>query len=535
MKYIFITGGVLSGVGKGITAASLGTILKARGYKVFIQKFDQYINVDAGTLNPAEHGEVFVTEDGAETDLDLGHYERFIDENLSKESSIMTGRIYLDVIQKERAGEFLGKTVQVIPHITNEIKRHMIEAPQKFGADISIVEIGGTIGDYEGSHFIEAARQMRLEAGPQNTCYIHIAFLPYLTTSKEVKTKPAQNSVRDLRDMGIKPDLIGCRSDYPIPKDALSKIALFCDVPEEAVIPLETVTSVYAVPLHLENARVGEIICQKLDLPAKKADLTQWEKLNAIIAKEKPKITIGLVGKYMAMSDTYISVIEALKAAAWHHERDLNIKWVDSEEIEKQGVSLLEGLAGICVPGGFGSRGIEGKIAAARFARENKVPYLGLCLGMQILTIEFARKVLDSKEANSEEFDPQTKHPVIHIMEHQKKISQKGGTMRLGAYPCILNKKSLSFAAYKKRKIFERHRHRFEFNNAYRKTFEKAGLLIAGTSPDKQLVEIVEVKNHPFMVGVQFHPEFKSRPNRPHPLFRDFISACIKTSTLPLK
>jgi len=535
MKYIFVTGGVLSGVGKGVTAASLGTILKARGFRVYIQKFDQYINVDAGTLNPHEHGECYVTDDGAETDLDLGHYERFVDENLTQDSSVMTGRIYLTVIEKERKGDFLGKTVQVIPHITNEIKKHMVEAPQKFGADISIIEIGGTIGDYEGVHFIEAARQMRLEAGPKNSCYFHITYLPFLATSKEVKTKPAQNSVRDLRDMGIKPDLIGCRADYPIPKDALSKIALFCDVVEQAVVPLETVTSVYSVPLHLENAGVAEIVCDLLDLPKKKPDLSSWENLNAVIAKEKPKLNIGLIGKYMGMTDTYISVIEALKAAGWHYEIDINLKWVDSEEIEKQGISLLEGLSGICVPGGFGSRGIEGKITAAKFARENKVPYLGLCLGMQIMTIEFARFALESQEANSEEFDPQVRHPIIHIMEHQKKVSDKGGTMRLGAYPCVLDKKSLSFQAYKEKKVSERHRHRFEFNNAYRKDLEKAGLLIAGTSPDKQLVEIVEVKNHPFMVGVQFHPEFKSRPNKPHPLFRDFISTCIKTSTLPLK
>jgi CTP synthase len=534
-KFVFVTGGVLSGVGKGVTAAALGAVLKARGYRIFIQKFDQYINVDAGTLNPHEHGEVFVTDDGAETDLDLGHYERFTDENLTQDSSIMTGRIYADVIAKERAGEFLGKTVQVIPHITNEIKNRMFESQKKFKADISIVEIGGTVGDYEGSHFLEAARQMKKDAGAENVIYFHIAYLPFLQTSRELKTKPAQNSIRDLRDLGIIPDFIGVRADFPITRDSLLKIALFGGVEEDAVVPLETINCVYKVPMVLERNDIAAKILKKLNLPVKKPNLTNWLNLISKIDAEKPELTIGLVGKYMGMADTYLSVTEAIKAAAWHHNVNINIKWVDSEQIERDGTSLFADLAGIVIPGGFGGRGIEGKILAAQFALDRKIPYLGLCLGMQIATIAFARRALKSNEVNSEEFDPKVKHPVIHIMEHQKKITEKGGTMRLGAYPCVLRKDSFSYRAYQAKNISERHRHRFEFNNKYRKILEQAGLRIAGVSPDNKLVEIIEVKNHPWFVGVQFHPEFKSRPYRPHPLFRDFIGACIKTSTLPLK
>lgn len=535
-KFIFVTGGVISGLGKGICAASIGNILKARGFHIFMQKFDQYINVDAGTLNPVEHGEVFVTDDGAETDLDLGHYERFIDENLTAESSIMTGRIYSQVIEKERRGEFLGKTVQVIPHVTNEVKNHIKKAAEHSKADILIAEIGGTVGDYEGLYFLEAIRQMKADVGTENVLYVHVTFLPWLETTRELKTKPAQNSVRDLREIGIQPDIIIVRADHPVPDSVIDKIALFCDVPKEAIIPLQTAETVYEVPLTLENYGLGNYIVRKFNLPEREADLTEWQKLVARIKSDKKKITVALVGKYMAMGDTYISVTEALKAAAWFWNYDINIKWVDAEDLEKEGgLSVLEDCIGIVVPGGFGSRGIEGKILAIKYAREKKIPYLGLCLGMQLAVIEFARNVAGLKNAHSTEIDEKTPHPVIHIMPSQAKITKKGGTMRLGAYPCILDKKSKSYKAYKLSWIEERHRHRYEFNNDYRDKLKKAGLILAGTSPDKKLVEIIEIKDHPWFVATQFHPEFKSRPTRPHPLFRDFIKACIETSTLPLE
>lgn len=535
IKFIFVTGGVLSGLGKGIAAASIGNILKARGYKIFMQKLDQYINYDAGTLNPGEHGEVFVTDDGAETDLDLGHYERFIDENLTQDSSIMTGRVYSDLIARERRGDFLGKTVQVIPHLTDEVKDFIINGAKKVSADIAVIEVGGTVGDYEGFYYLEGIRQMRSELGAENVMYCHTVFLPYLGTSKEVKTRPAQFSIRDLQGLGISPDAIFCRSDHPIPKSGLDKIARAANLPISNVIPLETADTVYEVPLILENYDLGKVIERKLNLPEKNPELAEWKDLVAKIKSSKREINIGIVAKYTTMEDTYICVFEALRAAGWYHNVDVNIKWIDAEELASPTANVAEvmqGCDGYVVPGGFGIRGIEGKIKGAQYARENEIPYLGLCLGMQIAVVEFARNVLGWEDANSTEFDESTKHPVIHIMEYQKTIINKGGTMRLGAYPAKLKKGSRSYDAYKMAAISERHRHRYEFNNAYRKDFEKAGMVLAGISPSNELIEIIEIKDHPWFVGVQFHPEFKSRPNRPHPLFRDFIEAAIRSTTL---
>ncbi|MBU2595412.1 CTP synthase [Patescibacteria group bacterium] len=528
-KFIFITGGVLSGLGKGIIAASVGNILKGSGLNISIMKFDQYLNIDAGTLNPTEHGEVFVTADGAETDLDLGHYERFIDCNLSHESSVMSGQIFQTILENERRGEYLGKTIQMIPHVTDEVKKRIARLAKKSEADIIIVEIGGTIGDYEGAHFLEGIRQMRRDFGADNTLYLHAGFLPYLETTCELKTKPLQNSIRDLASYGIQPDIVFCRADYPISKKELDKISLFCGIDKDGVIPLQTSDQVYEVPSLLEKYNLSRVIARKLNLHLRKSS-SEWQKLVARIKKpKKQKVKIALVGKYMAMRDTYISVIEALKSACWWNDVDLNLGWIDSEKIEKDGAEkYLKQYDGIVIPGGFGNRGIEGKIAAAKFARENKVPYLGLCLGMQIATIEFARYVLTTSDCNSEEFNPKTKNPVIHLMSEQSRIKDKGGTMRLGVYKCKLSPKSISYQAYGQRIIFERHRHRFEFNNKYRKILEKAGLRIVGVNPEKNLVEIIELKNHPFLVGSQFHPEFKSRPNRPHPLFRQFIKIAKK-------
>ncbi len=534
-KYIFITGGVLSGLGKGITAASIGNILKARGYKVFLQKLDQYINYDAGTLNPGEHGEVFVTDDGAETDLDLGHYERFTDESFNQDSSVMTGRVYSDVIAKERRGDFLGKTVQIVPHVTNHVKEIIIGAGDRSEADIVIVEVGGTIGDYEGMYFLEAIRQMKGDAGIDNIMYIHVVFLPYLGVTKEVKTRPAQYSVRDLQGLGIQPNAVMCRCDHPIPQSGIDKIALAASLPANAVVPLETAKTVYAVPLTLENYGFGDLIVDKLKLSNKKADLTEWQELVGKILSDKRKITIGLVAKYTTMEDTYLSVFEALRAAGWHHNVDVNIRWIDAEDLELKDAQIdeiMSGCDGYVVPGGFGERGIEGKIKAAQYAREKLIPYLGLCLGMQVATIEFARNVLGWQDANSTEFDEKTRYPVIHIMEYQKQVTDKGGTMRLGAYPCLISKGSRVHEAYRSLDISERHRHRYEFNNQYRKDFIKNGMILSGVSPDKQLVEIIELEDHPWFVASQFHPEFKSRPNKPHPLFRDFIGAVIKNASL---
>lgn len=522
-KYIFVTGGVLSGLGKGIIAASVGNILKRREKKVFLIKFDQYFNVDAGTINPTEHGECFVTDDGAETDLDLGHYERFIDQELSRESSVMSGQIYQAILENERRGDYLGKTIQMIPHVTDEVKKRMLSAAKKSKADVVIVEIGGTIGDYEGIHFLEGIRQMRRDFGTENTLYLHVGFFPWMETTRELKTKPLQNSIRDLATFGIQPDIVFCRADHPIDKKQLEKISVFGGIDEDAVIPIETLDCVYKVPILLEKFFVEDVIARKLKLNLKPSD-NEWQNLVKKIDIPKKKLKIAIVGKYMNMRDTYLSVTEALKSACWWNDCDLELGWIDSEQIEKQGAKkLLKKYAGIVVPGGFGNRGIEGKIVTAKYARENNIPYLGLCLGMQIATIEFARFVLKTKDCNSEEFDPKTKNPVIHLMNDQTRIKEKGGTMRLGAYKCKLIAGSIAARAYGKILITERHRHRYEFNNDYRGKLEKAGLQVAGINPEQNLVEIIELKNHPFFVASQFHPEFKSRPIRPHPLFREFI------------
>ncbi|OGB73365.1 CTP synthase [candidate division Kazan bacterium RIFCSPHIGHO2_01_FULL_44_14] len=535
IKFIFVTGGVLSGLGKGIAAASIGNILKARGYKIFMQKLDQYINYDAGTLNPGEHGEVFVTDDGAETDLDLGHYERFIDENLTQDSSIMTGRVYSDVIARERRGDFLGKTVQVIPHLTDEVKSLIISGATKVNADIAVVEVGGTVGDFEGFHYLEAIRQMRNELGQDNVMYCHTVFLPYLGVTKEVKTRPAQYSIRDLQGLGITPDAVFCRSDHPISRSGLDKIARAGNLPIKNIVPLETADTVYEVPLTLENYGLGEVIEEKLKLTPQSPNLSEWKELVGKIKSDKRQINIGIVAKYTTMEDTYICVFEALRAASWYHNVDVKLRWIDAEELGSPNTNVAEtmrGCDGYVVPGGFGIRGIEGKIKASQYCRENQIPYLGLCLGMQIAVIEFARNVLGWADANSTEFDEATTHPVIHIMEYQKTVVNKGGTMRLGAYPAELKKGSRAYDAYQKSPISERHRHRFEFNNQYRKDVEKFGMVLSGISPSNELVEIIELKDHPWFVGVQFHPEFKSRPNRPHPLFREFVGAVIRESSL---
>ena len=534
-KYIFITGGVLSGLGKGITGASIGNILKARGYRVFMQKLDQYINFDAGTLNPGEHGEVFVTDDGAETDLDLGHYERFTDENYSQDSSVMTGRVYSEVIAKERRGDYLGKTVQVIPHITDHVKNMIVGAGERFGADVVITEVGGTVGDFEGLHFLEAIRQMKTDHGPDNVMYIHVVFLPWLGVTREIKTRPAQFSVRELQGFGIQPDAIMCRSDYPVGEAAINKIALAANVPISAVVPMETARTVYNVPLTLENYGFGQFVAQKLKLSQMQADLSEWRELVGKISTDKRKVTVGLVAKYTTMEDTYLSVFEALKSAGWHHNVDVVVKRIEAESLETMGANISEilgGCDGYVVPGGFGIRGIEGKIRAAQFARENRIPYLGLCLGLQIAVIEFARHVLGWADANSTEFAENSPHPVIHIMEYQKQITDKGGTMRLGAYPCVLMEGTKTQLAYGQAQISERHRHRYEFNNEYRDNFQQAGMILSGLSPDGQLVEMIELRDHSWFVGTQAHPEFKSRPNRPHPLFREFIAAVIRNVSL---
>lgn len=528
-KYVFVTGGVLSGVGKGIVAASLGAVLESRGLSVNIQKCDPYLNTDAGTLNPGEHGEVFVTDDGAETDLDLGHYERFLGKNLDKKSSLMAGEIFQTVIDAERKGEYLGKTVQIVPHIVEEIEKRIIETGK--GYDVHITEIGGTVGDYEGLHFIEALRRIQAKYSSDETFYIHVVFLPYLETSREVKTRPAQYSTKDLRALGINPQMIIARSDHPISESLIDKLSLFCGVEVEGVIPLETVKYVYEVPLILEKNGVGSYVTNHLSLKTKKTDLEDWRKLLDKVKKSKEKVRIGLVAKYLSNSDTYSSVIEAIKSACWNLSKVAEIIWIDSEEIEankKEVLEELRGVDGIIIPGGFGNRGVEGKIQAAKFARENKVPYLGLCLGMQIATIEFSRHICKLAGACSTEFNTKTSYPVIYIMPGQRGIKKKGGTMRLGAYPCNLKHDSISYRAYRKDKISERHRHRYEFNMKYRDVLEKNGFSITGTSPGGKLVEIIEIKEHPFFVGVQFHPEFKSRPNNPHPLFHEFIKAAVQ-------
>ncbi len=521
-KFIFVTGGVLSGLGKGITAASIGTILKARGFSVNIQKCDPYLNTDAGTMNPAEHGEVFVTKDGAETDLDLGHYERFLDEELTRGSSLMNGRIYASVIADERAGKYLGKTVQIVPHVTNEIVKRILEAGH--GHDFHIVEIGGTVGDIESLAFLEAIRQLRRRVGHENTLYVHVVYLPYLEASHELKTKPAQNTVRDLREAGIQPDIIVARAEKPVNANVIHKLSLFCDVEEEGIVPMQTVKTVYEVPLLLEEASIGSYITRKLGLKSHRAKLADWHRLVELIKHPDHRtIKIGVVAKYMDNEDTYLCVFEAIKAAGWANRIQPEIHWIDAEKINTD-PALLAGYDGLVVPGGFGSRGVEGKITAGRYAMDHGVPYLGLCLGMQTAVIALARKT-GLTDANTTEIDEDTKHPVIDIMADQRDISDKGGTMRLGNYPCVITKHTHTAKAYGRGQIQERHRHRFEFNNAYRERLTKAGLVIAGLSPDKRLVEIIEIAGHPYFVGSQFHPEFKSRPNRPHPLFDGFIKA----------
>ena len=529
-KYIFVTGGVVSSVGKGIVAASVGRLLKSYQISVTAQKLDPYLNVDPGTMSPFQHGEVFVTGDGAETDLDLGHYERFMDTNLTGASSVTTGQIYSAVIAKERRGDFLGGTIQIVPHVTTEIKKRIRQVAELSQAEVVIVEVGGTVGDIEGQPFLEAIRQMRNDVGRDNVLYIHVTLLPLITSTGELKTKPTQHSVKELRSIGIQPDIIACRSDHPVTDEIKDKIALFCDVERRAVVPLPTMPSIYEVPLVLNEAGAGEIIIDRLQLPTAKQDLSEWVELVERMKKPKEPMSIALVGKYVRLQDAYLSVKEALRHAALYHDREVEIVWIESEELEENGgEALLRTANGIVVPGGFGYRGIEGKVRAAQYARENDVPYLGLCLGMHIMVIEFARYVLKSNKPNSKEFDDQTPYPVIDLLPEQEGLTEKGGTMRLGLYPCQLVPNTHAAAAYNTNMVQERHRHRFEFNNDFREVLTKAGLIPSGLSPDGKLVEISELANHPWMIGTQFHPEFASRPNRPHPLFRDFIGAAKRT------
>ena len=526
-KVIFFTGGVLSSVGKGVTAAAIGRLLKARGFTITIQKLDPYLNVDPGTLSPYQHGEVFVLDDGSETDLDLGHYERMCDLRLNKNSTVTTGQVYQEVLDRERRGDYLGGTIQVIPHITNEIKRRIALVGKSTNAEIALVEVGGTVGDIEGQPFLEAIREMRNELGRNNTAFVHLTWLPYLKATGELKTKPTQHSVRELRSIGIFPDMIIARSDYPVEMELCTKIAQFCDVPREAVIPLVTSNLLYQIPLILEDMHVAEILLSRLDLAPKQApDLKAWRWMVNELEREKPKVRIGLVGKYVELHDAYISVREALRHAALYAGVDVEIEWISATDLEKGiGLERLEQVDGIVVPGGFGSRGVEGKIMAAKYAREHQVPYLGLCLGMQVMVIEYARNVLGMEDANSPEFDQRTRHPVIDLMAEQRGLEDKGGTMRLGLYPCVIQPGTLAMRLYQTERIEERHRHRYEVNNAYRQALEEHGLIMSGLSPDGILVEMAEVRDHPFMIGCQFHPEFLSRPTSPHPLFSGFITA----------
>ena len=526
-KYIFFTGGVVSSVGKGVTAAALGRTLKERGFNVAVQKLDPYINVDPGTMSPYQHGEVFVLDDGAETDLDLGHYERFIDIRATRVSNFTTGQVYNEVITKERRGDYLGGTIQVIPHITNEIKRRIGLVSKATNADIVLVEVGGTVGDIESQPFLESLRQLRTEVGRENVLFVHVTWLPFIGATSELKTKPTQHSVAALRSIGISPNMIIARSDYPIANELCEKIALFCDVDKKAVVPMVTSQVLYEIPLILEKAGVADFVLKLLGLEARqKPDWTAWEKLVAEVKRSKPEVTVALVGKYVELQDAYMSVREALKHAALESGVEVKINWVHSADLEKdKSWDLVKSADGIIVPGGFGSRGTEGKIRAARYARENKIPYLGLCLGMQLMCIEFARNVLGYEDANSSEFDRSTPHAVIDLMNDQRSITDMGGTMRLGLYPCELQPGSKAAQAYGVKLIEERHRHRWEFNNAYREEFEKAGMVFSGVSPDGKLVEIAELSNHPYMVASQFHPEFLSRPNRAHPLFVGFMKA----------
>ena len=522
-KYIFVTGGVVSSVGKGIAVASIGRILKSRNISVSVQKLDPYLNVDPGTMSPYQHGEVFVTRDGAETDLDLGHYERFIDIRLTKSSSVTSGQIYNSIISQERQGGFLGGTIQVVPHLTNEIKRRIRAVAEESGAIVVIVEVGGTVGDIEGQPFLEAIRQLRTEVGRDNVMFVHLTLLPYLQSTLELKTKPTQHSVNELRRIGIQPDVIILRSDIPINEDVKDKISLFCDVERRAVIALPTLPLIYEIPLVLEEAGLGALVVEKLDLPGNKPDFDEWRDIVDRMKAPKERIKIAIVGKYVKLHDSYISVKESLCHAAAHYGLAVEVQWVSSEDLEKNGDAVLRSAQGIVVPGGFGIRGIEGMIIAARYARTHGIPYLGLCLGMHVMVIEFARYVLGSNEPNTTECNPKTAYPVIDLLPEQRNIEYMGGTMRLGEYACHLVTGTKAAAAYQEAVVYERHRHRYEFNNEFRKTFEDAGMSFSGLSPNGHLVEISELKNHPFMIACQFHPEFLSRPDRPHPLFREFI------------
>ncbi len=531
-KYIFVTGGVVSSLGKGITAASLGRLLKNRGLNVTIQKFDPYINVDPGTMSPYQHGEVFVTDDGAETDLDLGHYERFIDINLNKYSNVTTGKIYSTVLKKERRGDYLGGTVQVIPHITNEIKERVFRAGRETNADVVITEIGGTVGDIESLPYLEAIRQIKSDIGRDNVMYIHCTLVPYIRVAGELKTKPTQHSVKELRGLGIQPNIIVLRSEMPISQDMKDKIALFCDIDEKAVIESIDADTLYEVPLAYQAQNMDNIVVDHLKLETKgQADMTEWTALVNKVKNLSKKTTIALVGKYVELQDAYLSVAEALRHAGYEYDADVKINWINSEEVTAENVDeLLQNADGILVPGGFGDRGVEGKIEAIRYAREKKVPFFGICLGMQLASVEFARNVLGFDGAHSAELNPETPFPIIDLLPEQKDIEDLGGTLRLGLYPCKLNDDSLAQKAYADEVVYERHRHRYEFNNQYRQQMEEHGFIFSGTSPDGRLVEVIEIKDHPWFLASQFHPEFTSRPNRPQPLFRDFVAASLKNA-----
>ncbi|HBT64317.1 MAG TPA: CTP synthase [Ruminococcaceae bacterium] len=526
-KYVFVTGGVVSGLGKGITAASLGRLLKCRGLSVSVKKLDPYLNIDPGTMNPIQHGEVFVTDDGAETDLDLGHYERFIDISLSQNSSVTSGKVYWNVLQKERNGDYNGGTVQVIPHITDEIKRRIALDSDKY--DVHIIEIGGTVGDIEGLPFLEAIRQFSIQHGRANCLFLHVTLVPYIAASQEMKTKPTQHSVKELLSLGIQPDIIVCRAENQLSQDIKDKIALFCNVQKDCVIANCDVPLLYEAPLVLEQEGLAHIVCRHFGLDELKLDLTEWTSMVEALRYPKESVTIALVGKYIELRDAYLSIAEALKHGGIPSDSAVNIKWIDSEKVTwENAAQTFCDVDGILVPGGFGKRGIDGKIAAARYARENKLPYLGICLGMQVAVIEFARNVLGYADANSSEIDPTTTHPIINLMPDQLNVNQLGGTMRRGKYPCVLDINSKAYQDYGEELIYERHRHRYELNNDYREEIEKSGIILAGISPDKHIVEMIEIADHPWFVGCQFHPEFKSRPNRPHPLFRGLIAAALK-------
>ena len=529
VKYVFVTGGVVSGLGKGITAASLGRLLKARGYHVTMQKFDPYINIDPGTMNPIQHGEVFVTDDGTETDLDLGHYERFINESLNHNSNVTTGKIYWSVLNKERHGDYGGGTVQVIPHITNEIKERFYKASTEDEETISIIEIGGTVGDIESQPFLEAIRQFQAEVGRENAIMIQVTLIPYLKASGEMKTKPTQASVKALQSMGIWPDILVCRSDYPVDESMREKIALFCNVKKEHVLQNLDAESLYAVPLYMEQEHLAQAVCECLHIPCPEPDLEAWTKVVWDFNHPLHKVTIAIVGKYVSLHDAYLSVVEALKHGGIANRTEVDIRWIDAEDLTPENISeYLHDVNGILVPGGFGVRGTEGKILAIQYAREKKIPFLVLCLGMQLAIVEFARNVLNFQDAASIELEPNTTHPVIALMPDQEGVTDIGGTLRLGAYPCRIRDNTLSLKLYGKKDIFERHRHRYEVNNEYRDELTGAGLIIAGTSPDDRIVEMIELENHPFFIGTQAHPEFKSRPDEPHPLFEGLIAAALK-------